>query len=382
MKLRLSGPDLRKINDAVVSTYGGSTGSLALLDGAVTSYFPNRTVYNYVIVNAPFNLQVTDLLRAANNQGWLPGLIGALQQDQPDSEELQEVLRDSLSTASARQLQDLAAGGGNLTAKVQAELQQILPGKGTTLNLQALNRRLRSICRIDYADLNPPGVGTGFLVGPDLVLTNWHVVKRVEEAPAASKSRLAGELRFRFDLIDRAAAEDAGGRVCSANVAGASPVLRSSPPGGIEILGGQGEPAMNELDYALVRLAEKVGNDPVAGAMPGETRGHIQLLESMPQPVTNNALMVLQHPMRGELQFAIGTVLGPNQTGSRTKHTAATQPGSSGSLVLDAYLAATALHNGTRSDTKLEQQPYNTAVPLSHIVSDLKSGGITEMLQE
>ncbi|MER8954533.1 serine protease [Mesorhizobium sp. M0833] len=382
MKLRLSGPELRKISDAIINTYGGSPNALALLDRAVTSYFPNRTVYTYITVASPFALQVADLLVAANGQGWLPGLIGALQQDQPDSEELQDVLRDSLSTASARQVQDFVAGSGNLTAKVQVELQRILPGKGTTLNLQALNRRLRSICRIDYADLNPPGVGTGFLVGPDLVLTNWHVVERVERAPAAAKRRLAGELRFRFDLIDRAAAEDAGGRASSANLTNESPVLRSSPAGGIEIPGGQGEPGMNELDYALIRLAEKVGNDPVPGAMPGEIRGHIQLRDSMPQPVTDDALMVLQHPMRGELQFAIGTVLGPNQTGSRTRHTAATQQGSSGSLVLDAYLAPTALHNGTHFGTKLEQQPYNTAVPLSHIVSDLKNGGITEMLQE
>lgn len=382
MKLRLSGPELRRVSEAIIATYGGSPSSLATLDRAVISYFAERTVYKYIVVATPFDLQVVDLLTAANRQGWLPDLIGALQQDQPDSEELQDVLRDSLATVSAQQVLDLSSGGANIPAKVQAELQRILPGRGALLNPQTLNRRARAVCRIDYADLSPPGFGTGFLVGADMVLTNWHVVERIETAPEAAKPRIAGELRFRFDLLERAAAVDGGGRVTSAKLSNGSPMMRTSLTGGIEVRGRSGEPGVNELDYALIRLAENVGKDPVAGAPPGETRGHIQLRPSMPLPIRDTAVMVLQHPMRGELQFAMGTVLGANETGSRTKHTAATQEGSSGSPVLDEYLAPIALHNGTRSGTRQAAQPYNTAVPLGHIVSDLRNAGITEMLQE
>jgi hypothetical protein len=206
-----------------------------------------------------------------------------------------------------------------------------------------------------------------------LVLTNWHVLKRVIEAPPAAK-----ELRFRFDLLDSAAAADAAGRVARAKANG-SPVLRSSPAAGVELPGGSGEPTIQQLDYALVRLDERVGDDPAPG--PG-TRGHIGLKKTIPAATAGSALMVLQHPLRGELQFAIGTLLGPNETGSRLRHTASTQDGSSGSPVLDASLAAIALHNGTRPGTPRSAQEFNTAVPLAHIIADLAGAGVTEMLQE
>ena len=70
------------------------------------------------------------------------------------------------------------------------------------------------------------------------------------------------------------------------------------------------------------------------------------------------------------------------------KHTAATQRGSSGSPVLDAALAPIALHNGTRPGTEQEKQSYNTAVPLAHIVADLKgirahpdAAGVTDVAE-
>ena len=382
MKLRLSGPDLRKIRDAIIDAYGGSQNSLALLNSAVTGYFPRRHVFSHIAIASPFDLQVADLLVAANNEGWLPGLIGALQQNQPDNEELQSVLLETFGTVSAQKVLNLSTEGVNLPDRLQADLQRVLPGRGVLLSPQTLHRRIRTVCRIDYADLSPPGFGTGFLVGPDLVLTNWHVVERVERAPENVRHDVANQLRFRFDLLERAAAEDGRGRVALAQVSDGSPLLRTSPAGGMEVRGRSGEPSMTELDYALIRLTEDVGNHPVASTALGETRGYIQLRPNMPLPTVNSALMALQHPMRGELQFAIGIALGPNQTGSRAKHTVATQEGSSGSPVLDEYLSPIAMHNGTRFGTARERQAYNTAVPLSHIVADLRNSGITEMLQD
>jgi hypothetical protein len=248
----------------------------------------------------------------------------------------------------------------------------MLPG-GAIVKLDTMQRRVRAVCRIDYADQSPPGKGTGFLVGADLVLTNWHVLERVIEAPAVAK-----ELRFRFDLLDSAAAADATGRVARAKANG-SQVLRWSPAAGVELPGGAGEPTMRQLDYALVRLDERVRDDPAPG---GAIRGHIGLKKTMPEAVAGSALMVLQHPLRGELQFAIGTALGPNETGSRLRHTASTQNGSSGSPVLDGALGAIALHNGTRPGAPRSEQEFNTAVPLAHIVADLAGAGVTEMLEE
>lgn len=364
-----------------MNVFGGSSDALDELNTVLTDTFENRDVFKYVVVQQRFPLQVASLVKKANNQGWLPALLGGLQQHAPDAEDLQDVIRTALATAPARQVLDLAAGGRGLSNKEQAELQEILPG-GAIVDLGTMQRRVRCVCRIDYADLSPPGVGTGFLVAPDLVLTNWHVVKRVEDAPDANKPEVAKELRFRFDLLERAAAVEAKGRCTGAKADNGSPILRSSPAAGMELKGGTGEPGMDALDYALIRLADRVGDDPVGGEGKPGTRGHFQLHASIPKPLPESALMVLQHPMRGELQFAIGKVLGPNGTGSRVKHTAATQRGSSGSPVLDPALAPVALHNGTRSGTEQEKQAYNTAVPLAHIVRDLADAGMSNMLQE
>jgi hypothetical protein len=364
-----------------VNAYGGSGDALEELNKAITDNFDDRDIFKYVVVNQRFPLQVAALLKKANGQGWLPTLLGALQRNAPDAEDLQDVVRTALATVPARQALACAAKDDKLPENLRTELQQILPG-GSLVDLHTMQRRVRCVCRVDYADCSPPGVGTGFLVGPDLVLTNWHVVKRLQDAPDERKRSIATELRFRFDLIERADAVDGKGRATTAALAGDSPVIRSSPAGGVELAGGTGEPAMNALDYALIRIAEPVGRDPVSGAASNETRGRIQFAPAMPPTVPDSALMVLQHPMRGELQFAIGRLLGPNGTGSRIKHTAATQRGSSGSPVLDAGLAPLALHNGTRSDQENANQSFNTAVPLAHIARDLSDAGITEVFQD
>jgi hypothetical protein len=373
LKLHLTGPELGRIRKAIVDTYGGAgANALAALNLALTDNLENRTVFDFVSVQAPFPLQVGELLARANGEGWLPSLLGAIQQDRPDATVLQDIVRSFIATAPAQLVLNVVAGTGAVAVDVRAELQRMLPG-GAIVKLDTMQRRVRCVCRVDYADQSPPGQGTGFLVGPDLVLTNWHVLKRVIEAPGAAK-----ELRFRFDLLDSTAAADARGRVARARANG-SPVVRSSPAAGVELPGGAGEPTMQQLDYALMRLDERVGDDPVPG---GGTRGHIVLQKAMPQPPIDSGLMVLQHPLRGELQFAIGRMLGLNETGSRLQHTAATQNGSSGSPVLDTALGPVALHNGSRPGTVRSAQPFNTAVPLAHIVTDLAGAGVTEMLEE
>jgi hypothetical protein len=379
VELQLSGPELGKIRAAVVKVFGGSADALDQVNSALTDTL-DRSVYGYVIVNQKFDLQVGALLRKANGQGWLPSLLGALQQYAPDSDQLKEVIRNALATASASQVLAVAGGALSGVAEGHADLQQILPG-GCIVDVPTLHRRLRCVCRVDYADFSPPGVGTGFLVAADIVLTNWHVVRRLLESSDGEKRKIAGELRFRFDLLNRDDAVDGKGRVATAFLGDDTPVLRFRPAGGGELVNGTGEPRLDQLDYALVRLAERVGEDSVQGGGGNATRGHFQLNTSMPEPAAESALMVLQHPMRGELQFAIGKVLGPNGIGSRIKHTAATQCGSSGSPVLNAALAPIALHNGTSRGTELEKKPYNTAVPLDRIVRDLKDAKASEILQ-
>lgn len=379
LRLRLTGPQLGLLRRAIVDAYGGSADSLEEINTALTDNFENRDVFKYVIVRQKFELQVGDLLTKANGQGWLPGLLSALQRHQPEAEELRSVVQGVLATVPAREALALAAG--NNAESSRSELEAILPGSAL-VDLRRMQRTVRCVCRVDYADVSPPGVGTGFLIAPDVVLTNWHVVRRIQEAPENLKSAIAKELRFRFDLLDQLDAQESKGREASVSLTNGSPILRSSPPGGREIGKGPGEPEMDALDYALIKVDGRPGDDVVVG-QPGETRGHLPLGLIATQPQAGSAVMVLQHPLRGELQFAIGTLLGFNGPGSRIKHTAATQRGSSGSPVLDSALTPIGLHNGTRLESSAKaQEAYNTAVPLAHIVRDLENAGMWKILQE
>lgn len=372
MKLQLTGPQLRPIRKAIVSAYiGAGADALNSLNTALTDNLEGKTVFNYVAATSTFDIQVGQLLAQANGQGWLPSLLGAVAADRPEGEDLQELLRSVLVTVPAGQALAVAVGAA-MPEALRTELQQLLPGS-SMVSPETMQRRMRAVCRIDYADQTPTGVGTGFLVGSDLVLTNWHVMRRVVEAPNA-----ASQLRFRFDLSTSAAAADAGGRVATA-AAGAA-VRRSRPAGGVELPDGVGEPSVEQLDYALVQLSEAVGND----ALPDSSghRGHIPLRRTATEPVAGSVLMVLQHPLRGELQFALGKVLGHNEFGSRLEHNAATQRGSSGSPVLDSALSLVALHNGARRDAPRATQDYNTAVPITRIADDLAQAGLANVLQE
>ena len=55
------------------------------------------------------------------------------------------------------------------------------------------------------------GAGTGFRIGPDLVLTNWHVLHTM-----ASGHAPAAEVRLEFDFED----DGRGGTIASTPVAG------------------------------------------------------------------------------------------------------------------------------------------------------------------
>lgn len=354
---RVDNRELGRIRRTIEEAFPGANAlaevDLALADNLEDERWIDGSIHNMVPGGATtFRVQMQQLLRVANNRGWLPDLLSALRESQPGNTSFEGLLAELNSVAPV--------------SAPKAILQDILPG-GAILAFATLERRMRTVCRIDYADRTPPGAGTGFLVGPDLVLTNHHVARRAIESLAGAQ-----QLRFRFDLRSPAAAADNAGRCCAAKPGDAAPVLRSSPPGGVEIQA-VGEPSLAELDYALIRLDQAPGNDDVGG---GSTRGFRAIAPDMPVPAPATSIIALQHPARGELQFAVGVIDGPNPPGSRVRHNAATLGGSSGSLILDVALGACLLHNGTRPGSAAELKPYNTGVPLRLIAADIAGAGL------
>jgi S1-C subfamily serine protease len=250
----------------------------------------------------------------------------------------------------------------NVPAIETAVLQGIVAEHLTHVNaaewVTTLLQRMRAVCRIDFNGFEPPGVGTGFLVRRDLVLTAYHVVERLISRAGSIDAALFAETAFcRFEYLNDG---DRAGTV----VKFMRPQWRmaSSPPGGIEKIVGGAEPGENELDFALIRLDRDVEAEPFAFA----TTGAVE-----PDP-----LIVLQHPRRAPLRVAFGQMTAFNPNGTRLRHNAGTEAGSSGAPCLNQTLEVVGLHNATRYLPHGVLADYNTAVPILRIEQALLAKNI------
>lgn len=197
------------------------------------------------------------------------------------------------------------------------------------------------VCRVEVPG---GGFGTGFLVGPDVVLTNHHVVESAVKAPSHG-AQIA--LRFDYKRTADGTSIQAGTvhRLADDWLVDASPPSRhdweASPTG---------EPNEDELDYALLRLATPAGDEPVGGPTgdpDAVSRGWIALPDTDYDFSSSSALYIAQHPRGAPLKVALDTeaVVGVNPGGTRVRYTTSTEPGSSGSPCFSPDWEWVALHH-------------------------------------
>jgi hypothetical protein len=204
-------------------------------------------------------------------------------------------------------------------------------------------------------------------VGPDLVLTNHHVVAAVIDGGADPAA-----VRCVFDhLVGPDGAIEDGVRVRLHD----DWLVAASPPSAVD---GEpepsGSPGAGELDYALVRLA---------GPVPGEpARGWFDLLADPPAVQPDRTLLVLQHPDGCRLKMGVGPVLGVNGNRTRVTHLVNTASGSSGGpcLTLDMRLAALHHAGSPRDPDDPDAPKVNAAVPIEAIRQHLVAGGLRHVL--
>jgi len=206
--------------------------------------------------------------------------------------------------------------------------------------LRGMVRAMWAVCRIE----NPEGRawGTGFLIAPDLVVTNNHVVcgGGINESPS--------QVRCRFGFLTRAAGSR--GQSKTYQLANLHWLAHSSPTEN----GG--------LDYAVLRLDSKAGLDYVNDLPTNPHRGWIRV--STNPPVQGLSLLTLQHPGGDTLKLADGHVQAI--TPPWLSYQVNTEYGSSGSPVFDNRWELVALHS--RRDST---QPLNKGILFSAILQNL-----------
>jgi hypothetical protein len=222
---------------------------------------------------------------------------------------------------------------------------------------ERMARAERTVCRFVFPK---PEWGTGFLVGPDTVLTNYHVIEDVYLGSAKPE-----DVDVEFDYVSGAdGATPAAIKSC-----------KLAARDWLVAFGKEGNKDTN-LDFALVRLDRAVGNQPGSENQPapsadqmGANRGWLvpngRVLLADREP-----LFILQHPQLEEgkptdpLKITVGFVNGAPSV-SRVQYTTNTLKGSSGSPCFLADWQLVALHRAATYGAA------NEGVPLKAIVEDL-----------
>ncbi|MCY1023432.1 trypsin-like serine peptidase [Pyxidicoccus sp. MSG2] len=218
----------------------------------------------------------------------------------------------------------------------------------------------RRVCRIQFG--HAP-MGTGFLIGRDLVLTNHHVLSAVFSGGVPP-----AQVRCVFDAIgpESAAAQRSCALATHWDVA-------HSPPSGVDLLADPktADPGADELDFAVVRLAEPAGDD----TGPAGLRGWVELPDTF-FVQQGDPLVILQHPRGQPLHVAVDTeaILAVNRSDNRVRYRTNTEPGSSGSPCFDLSMRTLlALHH---SGDPGFRPVYNEGIPIHKIRQRLRAAGI------
>jgi V8-like Glu-specific endopeptidase len=262
-----------------------------------------------------------------------------------------------------------------IEAEEEQALERVINSEDNFLDLMLLNGALycaAAVCRIEH----PPGepLGTGVLVGPDLLLTNQHVLDSAE---------LLEDARARFDYSLDEAGVAAAGRLFKFK----KDFYYASPS--------------EEFDYALVKLMEA----PLAALAPppeaadatmmalvraGKHRGYLTLAPRFIKD--KDRVNVIQHP-NGQPMKVVMTqnYVAGDMTDTRVHYVADTMEGSSGSPVFNRNWEIVALHHSGRPfppdgaaavGKRLWKGKFrvNEGVPMRAILADFKKRGLDRHL--
>ncbi|WP_160939430.1 trypsin-like serine peptidase [Teichococcus coralli] len=267
--------------------------------------------------------------------------------------------------------------------------QAALARRAHTMSLPGLSehaaRWMKWICVVAVDLPNGTKRGTGFLVGPDLVLTAWHTVKHRAEG-------------FRrcviFDHEDGAAIENlsqvgAKTRAVDFHTEWKAASCEDLPGDGVlpdpdPMTADDLHKRQECLDFALLRLQEKIGLQALKPATGGPARGWLVLAspagapqqEARPVPVAqDDRIIIPQHPYGHPQRVDFGrysqidTELDSSAT--RLRYNTETAPGTSGAPCFNGNYRLVGMHNA--SVLKQGVAIANQAIRIDLILNKLKA---------
>lgn len=330
----------------------------------LTSDYFHPDVFSSIAPPGPgqtFEFRLQALINQARMNDWLPDLVAAAHERRPRDRALGEI---------AGELGLTVTGGPRVDNPTGRPLEEVVRENARFIDPEAFRERLATVeSQVCWVDV-PGGGGTGFLVGPDLVLTNQHVVERISTGLAR-----AADVRCRFDVRRPADGRDL--QVLTPTEVGLADawLVDARPPSRFDWDPTLGDAAPGETDSALVRLAEPVGELPVGPTSEptAPARGWVATAGDPPPLSAGNQVFLLQHPRGEPLQLSIGTVTQFNGAGTRVRYDANSRDGSSGAPCFDADLELVALHHAR---DPAFPPAWNQAIPLGVIQKVWREHGV------
>lgn len=196
----------------------------------------------------------------------------------------------------------------------------------------------RCVAFLEVSSGGGPWSGTGFLVGPDLLLTSNRVLPRADLA-------LATVFRFNFQ-------DDADGRPERHDD-------HTAAPGGLFH-------TSRHLDYTLVRLAGR----------PGDRWGYLP--PAAETPAAGDRVTLVHHPGGGPKRIALRDNVVEHVGGGVAQYVSSTLPGSAGAPVLTDEWRVCAVHHAAGP---APQRTFfrNEGVLVSAILRDLPTSAMAEL---
>jgi hypothetical protein len=232
------------------------------------------------------------------------------------------------------------------------QLEKITGKQSTLMPISFLEiglQRARAVARID---LGERGSGSGFLIGPDLLLTNHHVLEDKAQARQAKAQfnyqRTSGDLHAQYDEYTL----DPDG------------LFKTSA----------------DDDWTAVRVR------PNNGAPPGTQWGFLSLSEQAPE--VEAFTIIVQHPGGGPKQIALyhNVIVFIDAAKRIVQYLTDTEPGSSGSPVFDTHWNVIALHHSggwLREPGNDPKQKFyrNEGIHIHTVLAGLRSAGLLERIE-
>jgi len=300
------------------------------------------------------------VIDSANRAGWVYRLVDAARQERPSNAVFVEFAGF------------LGIGLRGLPDKVQ--LESIIKKSNTLFDIAVFRSRIGElegrVCRVD---LQGDGIGTGFLLGPGVVMTNYHVIES-----AVKKEHDIQDFTCRFDYKVREDGSTDGTIVNKGTVVKVVELVTYSEYDSADLKQDSTQPNPKNLDYALLKLDTEIGNEPIGGksSKDPEMRGWVAIPQKEHEFTPKSPLFIVQHPDKKPMKLGLDTeaIIGLNGNKTRVEYTTNTEPGSSGSPCFNQNWELVALHH---SGDPNWIPTWNEGIPINMILQDLKVKGVT-----